>query len=123
MSNKYCFFLNKDYLNVPHEPVIAVEVHGAKLAHAVELESDGGRVGARVVAPPDPGGALGCFSYLVAAKLSIHQLAETPAQLGAPLPVVYRVGQLGAAAALVALRHRVRRDAHCDIVRIEVKIE
>ena len=102
------------YLNIAHEFIIAVQVDRAELAHFVELEGDDGRVGPRVVAPADPGGVLGGLSDLVAAELAVDELAQTPAQLLAPLPVVHHVRELNTVASLVTLRHRVRDNSHCN---------
>lgn len=102
------------YLNVAHEFIIAIEVDGAKLAHFVELEGDDGRSGAGVVTPAHPGRVLGGLPDLVAAELAVDQLAQAAAQLLAPLPVVHHVGKLHSVATLVAFRHRVRDNSHCN---------
>lgn len=84
----------------------------AELPHFVKLKGEGGRVGAGVVPPADPGGVLGGLADLVAAELAVHQLAQAAAQLLPPLAVVHHVRQLHAVTTLVALRHRVRDNPH-----------
>lgn len=105
-------------LDVLAELVVADDVDGGELPDPVELELDlDGLAVARVVAPADP--ALAALVRVrpelevVRPGPAVGQQAQATAQLAVPGPVVGRVEEFPVAAALVALRHRVRDHAVC----------
>ena len=101
-------------LHVLREQVVAVDVHGGKLAHSVELHLDfDGLVRSGVVLPAHPRlGAVEVDLEVVVAVLSVDQLAQTVFQfVPVPVAVVGEIVELPVGPALVTLRHGVADDA------------